>query len=116
MTISDVLEPVDLRLILEKTQGDRVYRRVTPALVEETASAVQVLKVGLISRRPPEAEITDLKVGPEMTGAVAARDLVMTWSSLVVRQPVHSIVFVKVLLVGFQELQCLRPECLHRQW
>lgn len=64
MVIGNVVEEVNLVFLEEQTSGDRVYRSITPSLVEEAAilvELVEVIRVGLGSK---PIEIPNFEVGP----------------------------------------------------
>lgn len=65
VTVSNIVKPVDLRLVGEQSSADRVDRRVSPSLVIETTLFVEVIKELAIRFRTPKVEIPDLKVGPD---------------------------------------------------
>ena len=56
--------PMNLVLILEQTQRDRVNWRIAPSLVEETTSPVKVVEVIDVLLRSKPVKVTNLKVGP----------------------------------------------------
>lgn len=67
MLIADIPKPVYLGLVLEQAQRNTMHRRVTPALVEEATRAVEMIEVVAELFAAPEAKVTNLKVGPEVT-------------------------------------------------
>lgn len=87
-----------------------MYRRVTPSLVEEATSTVQMVKVIFIWLAAPEVQIADLEVAPEVTGAVPVRLDVMLGPSGIVGQPPHGVVLVQIFRVLGNELHGLRPQ------
>ena len=58
---------MNLARILEQTQGDGVYRRISPSLVEESSRPVQVLEVVLIDLASPKLHVRNLEITPEVT-------------------------------------------------
>jgi len=72
MIVPNVVEPVHLFLSQKHRRGQAVHGCVAPALVEEAAGLVQVLKVVQVALRPPETQVSNLKVGSEMTRVVVA--------------------------------------------
>ena len=110
MLISDVLEPMYLTRILKQSQGDGMYRRITPALVEETSRPVQVLEVSFVGFRAPEIHIGDFEVGPEVAGRVAVGFVLMVWPPVAVGEELVGVVGVQVLIVARHELHRLGPE------
>lgn len=65
MSVPDVREEVNLILRCEQSSTDRVNRRVTPALVVETASLVEVVEELAIGFASPEIKVADLEVTPD---------------------------------------------------
>lgn len=102
--------PVDLALVLEEPQRDAVHRGVTPALVEEAARAIQVLKVLAVLGAAPKSQIGDLEVGPEVAGGVAVGDAVVLRPAGAVLEPGPCAVLVHVVLVVLEELERLGPQ------
>lgn len=88
---------MDLVLILEKSQPYRVHRRITPTLVEEPPSAVKVLEIFLVWFASPEAQVTNLEVGPEMARRVAIGLDVVVPANRVVLQPFYGTIRMNVL-------------------
>lgn len=101
--------PVNLARILKQTQSNTVHRRIAPSFVEEPTGPVEVSEIVLVDLTSPEGQIGNLKIRPEVTGAVAVCLDVVVWSSLIVCQPLHSVVLVQVFRVGRQELDGFRP-------
>jgi hypothetical protein len=60
---------MDLVFGQENAGADTVDRCVTPSLVEEASILVELVEEILVGLAPPEIEVTDLKVRPEMTAA-----------------------------------------------
>ena len=102
--------PVNLARILKQAQGDAVHGCVAPALVEEAAGAIEMVKVVLVDARPPEGHVGNLKVAPEMAGRVAVGLGVGVGPALRVGQPAERVVRVHVVLVRRHELERLGPE------
>lgn len=64
MVIGNVVEEVNLVFLEEQPRSDRVYRSITPSLIEEAAilvELVEVIRVGLGSK---PIEIPNFEVGP----------------------------------------------------
>lgn len=101
---------MNLGRIFKQTQSNRVNRRITPSLVEESTSAVQVLEVCLVLVTPEEIQVTDFKVRPEVAGGVTISILGVVRPQLVIRQPFHHVVIGDVGGVRGNELLGLRPE------
>lgn len=106
--------PVNFPLVFKKPKSNTVHRRIAPALIEETTRAVEMLKVVLVRFTPPEAHVCDLEIAPEVTCTVAICLQVVLRSPLVVCNPAHCIVRMKVLVVRCQEFECLWPELWNR--
>lgn len=64
VVVSNVVEEVKLLLLQKETSCDRVYRGITPALVEETAILIKRLEKVYVGLGSQPVEITDLKVRP----------------------------------------------------
>lgn len=108
--------PVNLALVLKQTQRNTVHGGITPALVEETAGAVEVVKVVRVGLAAPDVQVGNLKVGPEVACGVAVGLVVVLGAAHAVRQPVHGIVGVDVLRVLGDELDRLRPQGWDGLW
>lgn len=106
--------PVHFALVLEQSERDTVDRRIAPALVEESTSAVQVVKVVLVCLASPEVQVGDLEIGPEVTRRVAVCLRVMDWPPLGISDEFHGVVLVQVLRVLSEELFCLGPQAGNR--
>lgn len=83
---------------------------VTPAFIEEAAGTIQVVEIILVSLAPPEIEIGNFKVGPEVTSAVSVGLVVVIRSPVRVDEPIHGVVVVQMMAMGGEELDGLRPE------
>jgi hypothetical protein len=101
---------MNLVLILEQSQTNRMNRSITPSLVEETTGMIKEIKVRRVFVTAEELHITNLKVGPEMAGRVSIRIAGVVRSELVVSQPVHHIVIGEVRGIRCKELLCRRPQ------
>lgn len=64
VVVGNVVEEVNLLLLQQQAGGDGVYRRVTPALVEESAVLVERLKEVGVGLGPEPVQVANLKVGP----------------------------------------------------
>ena len=64
MIVCNVIEKVDLLLLEKQSRGDRMYRCITPSLIEESAVPVESLEVVQISLGPQPIEIADLEIRP----------------------------------------------------
>lgn len=69
-----------------------MYRRIAPALVEETPRSIEMVEVVLIRLAAPEIQIRDLEITPEMTRAVSVCFLVVGRACFVVDEPPHCVV------------------------
>lgn len=102
--------PVDLACILEEAQRNTVHRSIAPSLVEEPTSPIQMIEIILVCLAAPEAQIRNLKIAPEVTGAVPIRLYVVLWPARAVGQPIHRIILVQALRVLCHKLHRLRPQ------
>lgn len=64
VVVGNVVEEVDLLLGQHKTGGNRVHRRITPSLIEETTVLVEGLEVVDVGLGTKPVKVTDLEVGP----------------------------------------------------
>lgn len=94
---------MDVGGIGEKTNAEGVDGSITPALVEESTGAIQVLEVRLVLFAAEEVEITDLEVRPEVAGGVSIRGLGVLGTSHVIRNPLPHVVVAEVRRVGGEE-------------
>lgn len=101
---------MNLGLIGEETQGDRVDGGVAPSFVVESTRAIQVIKVGRVFFAPEEFHVSDLEVGPEMTRRVSVGTSRVLRTQFVILQPTHHVVIGQVGRVGGKELLRLRPQ------
>jgi len=67
VAIADIVEEVDLILARKECGANRVHGGVAPALVVEAPLRIEMLEKLHICLTPPQVEVADLKVGPEMT-------------------------------------------------
>lgn len=112
--IEDVLSrlnsPMYLARVLEETERDTMHRRITPPLVEETSSTVQVIKVVFIRLTPPEFHVGNFEIAPEMTRRITVGLLVMLGPAKAVGEPIQGVVLMEVFGVLGQELDRLGPQ------
>lgn len=101
--------PVDVGGIGEKTNAEGVNGGVTPAFVEESTGAIQVLEVRLVFFTAEEVEIANFEVGPEVAGGVSIGALGMLRTSHVIRNPLPHVVVAEVRRVGSEESLSLGP-------
>lgn len=90
-----------------------MYRGIAPSLVEEATGAVQVLEVCRVRLTAPERKTANLKVRPEVAGAVSVCGGVVGGAVRAVRHPAECAVRVEVLVdvVAFgEEALRLGPE------
>ena len=59
---------MDFAGIFEKAQGDGMDRGVSPSLVEETSSPIQLGEIVLVRLAAPEFHVGDFEIAPEMAG------------------------------------------------
>lgn len=64
VVVGNVVEEVNFLFLQHQACGDRVDRRITPTLVEETAVLVERLKVVGIGLGAEPVEAANLEVGP----------------------------------------------------
>lgn len=64
MVVGDIVKEVDLVLLEHESSGDRVDRRVTPSLVEETAVLVERFEIVGVRGRSEPVQAADFEVGP----------------------------------------------------
>lgn len=101
---------MNLALVLEQTKRDTVDGCVTPSLIEETTSAVQVIEVVLVDLATPKVHVGNLKVAPEVASRVTLGLLIVTGAALLISHPLESIVLVQVVGVLRNELAGLGPQ------
>lgn len=111
MLVPNVLEPMNLSSIFKQTQSNTMDGSITPAFVEEATGAIEMVEVFLVGRRAPEVHVRNLKVTPEVAGAVAICLDVVVWSAVLVGQPFHGVVGMLVMAVCSQEFDSLGPQC-----
>lgn len=108
--------PMHFTRIFEKPNCNTVNRCITPSLVKEPSSPVQVVEVVLVDFASPEFHICNLKIAPEMACRVSIGLSIVFWSSRTIFYPVHSIVGVDVLWMFGQKLDRLRPQSRNALW
>jgi hypothetical protein len=91
-----------------------MHGSIAPALVEEATRFVEMVEELAVLRAPPEAQVANLKVGPEVAGRVAMRNTRVLRSFLAILQPSPRAILMDVALVVLQELERLRPQCANR--
>lgn len=102
--------PMHIVRVREETDTERVYRRITPSLIEETTSIIQVLEVSLVFLTTEKIQVTNLEVRPEVTGGVSIAALSMFGPRLVIGDPIQHVVVAQVGGVCGQESASLGPE------
>jgi len=113
MLIPYIPKPMNLLLVLEQPQRNTMHRRITPPLIEEPASPIQMLKVFRVRLRPPKRQAANLKVRPEVTRAESVCGDVVRWTVCRVGDPVHCVVRVEVcsgVVVSGEEALCFGPQ------
>lgn len=93
-----------------------MHRGISPSLIEEPASSIQMRKVVFVRLASPEIHIGNLKITPEVTGRIAVSLDVVFWPSLAVRQPFSGIVLDLVLWMRRQEFEGFWPKGGNRLW
>ena len=112
MLVPDILEPMDLTRILKQPKSDGVHRRITPALVKEPTSPVQMLEIRLIRFRAPEIHVGDFEVGPKVAGRIAVRYALVIRPPVTIAEEIVRVFLVQVLAVRCHKLHRLGPERL----
>lgn len=100
--VRNVVEKVDFLLFEQEGSAKRVDWSITPSLVEETTSPVEILEVISISRRPQPVKRTDFKVTPEMAVVIIL--------PIVIRDKLQAVAFNNVMWVLGHELLGGFPE------
>jgi len=67
MPISNIVEKVNLVLPCEQSSPDTMDRSIAPPLIVKATFFVEEVKEFRVCFAPPEVEIADLKVTPEVT-------------------------------------------------
>ena len=101
---------MDFTSVLKQAQRNRMDRGIPPSLVEEAPCSVQVVEVIFVRLASPKFHIGDLEVGPEMTGRVAVRSLVVVGSPVAVLEPIDGVVLMHILWMRGEEFRRLRPQ------
>ena len=100
--VRNVVKEVNLLLLEHESGGDGMNGRITPALVEETASMVQGGEVIDVRVGAEPVQVANLEVGPEMAVVVCL--------SVVLADPLHRVALDNVLRVGGCEVLDGVPE------
>lgn len=85
---------MDPTLVLEQAKRNTVYRSISPTLVEEATSSVEVIEVVLVRLAPPEVHVANFEVAPEVTRRVPIGLVPVVWSSSLVHKPIDGVVFM----------------------
>lgn len=101
---------MNVPILGKQPQRNTVHGRIPPALVEEPLRAVQTRKVRLVGRTAKEVQVADLKVAPEVTGAVAVGLGGDVGPGGGVGQPVERVVRTQILGMLRQEGHGLGPQ------
>lgn len=110
MLIPYIAEPVDLTLILKQPQRHTMHRRVAPALVEEPARTVKMVEELAIRLAPPETQVADFEVRPEVAGGVAMCFVCVFRTALVVFEPLAGVIWVDEVRIVLEEFLGFGPE------
>ncbi len=70
MLVSDISKEPDLPLGHKHGDAERVDGRISEPLVVKASTPIEPVKVALVGFAPEEAQITNLKVGKELTVVV----------------------------------------------
>lgn len=65
MSVTNVIEEVDLLLFGEERGTDRVHGRIPPSLIIKSTFLVEEFKELHVRLRSPKVKVSDLKVGPD---------------------------------------------------
>ena len=110
VSISDIVEEVDLILASEQCRADGVHGRIAPSLVVKSSCLVQVIEEIHVRLRPPEVEVTEFKVGPDWSSAGATFSVsapltvtLVVRLTAVVRKEGHCVVLGDVLRIVLDE-------------
>ena len=68
MSVSNIVEEVDLIFAREEGGADGMNRRVAPSLVVEPALGIEVLEELAVRLAAPEVEVSDLEIAPDCVG------------------------------------------------
>lgn len=110
IALGDCSLPMNFAGILKKTQSNRVNWCITPSLIKESTSAIEVVEISLVGFTAEEVHIANLEVRPEMAGRISIGLLVMLRSQLVVHKPFHHVVVSDVFGVFGKEALGLGPQ------
>jgi hypothetical protein len=102
VVIGNILEEVNLLLLKEKTSSNRVDRRITPSLIEETTILIERLEEIEVRLAAKPGQATNFKVGPEMALVVVL--------TAIVTEEAHGVTLSDVLGVVLHELLGAGPE------
>ena len=72
MSVANIIEKVNLILSREKCGPNRMYWRVAPSFVVETAALIQMLEKVHIRLRSPEIEVANFEVRPDCCKQILA--------------------------------------------
>lgn len=102
--------------VFEQAKSNTMHWCISPPLVKEAASSIQVIEVVLIRLAPPEVHVPDLKIAPEVTRRVSIRLVPVVWPPGLVHHPVEGAVLVHELRVVGEEFLGLGPQGGDRLW
>lgn len=89
---------------------------ITPAFVEESTGAIQVLEVRFVLFAAEEVKIADFEVGPEVAGGVSIGALGVLGTGHVIRNPLPHVVVAEVRRIGGEESLSLGPKGRDTLW
>jgi hypothetical protein len=64
VVVGNIVEEMDFVLVKEKTGSDRMYRSITPTLVEESTILVERLEKVEVGFRSEPIKVTDFEIRP----------------------------------------------------
>jgi hypothetical protein len=108
--------PVNLTLVFEQSQGNTMHGSIAPTFIEEATGTVQVVKELAVFFAPPEVQIANFEVGPEMARRVPICLLVILRPPLMILQPLACIIWMHIVGMISDEFLSLRPERRHAFW
>jgi hypothetical protein len=122
--IRDVVKELDFIFVQQETGSNRVYRSITPALVEESAILVKGFEKVNIGFGPEPIKVSDLEVGPldvdisksGLDGIFAStyHMAMIVGLSTIVTQETHRVVLGNMLGVSLHELFGTVPQSRNR--
>lgn len=101
---------MNFAFIFKETQRNTVHGGITPSFIEKASGTIQMLKIIFVGLTPPEPQVANLEITPEMTRRIPLCLLIMIHPSLLIRQPFHRIIRMHIFRMPRQKLQCLGPQ------